>query len=334
MLTTVLLLCSAQLVEVPLDVFKSIAEPNVISAIALSPDAHTVSVWTRRSEQTLCIRWAVDVQTGATEGFGEDSCPVPALPADLRCSDKGCRLGKVALPGTRAQLTVHPVEPVLAFNSEQAVTFVSRANGRVLTSFGHAGWSLKGVAASHGEWLLWVQSRERVDELFLADGAELIANAAERPAVRPVMRVQLPDSFGWKKDSTGTPGSPCDFFERGVMINDDVLMVDWSAKSQPLEVRVRSREGQLQKWQVDVASATPVPGLQVERMHLAKQARWRLKITFPFPLEALALSPGGIKVPRLRPIVSAMSTPFAAPTCVFEDGELRPARFMLDPLLR
>ena len=341
MLTTVLLLVTHQLVEVPLHKFKGFAEPRGIAAVALSPDAHVVSVWTRWSDQTPCIRWTVDVQTGATEGFGEDECPQPALPSGVSCDEKGCRLGKkplgeTALQGvpTRAQVAGHPVEPVIALNLERALTFVSLTDGHLISSFSHAGSALKGVAASEGEWLLWTQTHDGADHLYLADGAQLTAPTPERPFVRAVSRIRLPSSFGWKKDTRGTPDSPCDFFERGVMAEDDVLFLDWSADAKPFDVRVRGQGGQLQKWRVDATSPTPVAGLQIERMHLAKQARWRLKIRFPFPLEALALTDSSTKAARLRPIAAPMSTSSSEPACVFVDGALQPERFMLDALLR
>ena len=341
MLTSLLLLVTQQLVEVPLHKFKAFAEPRGVAAVALSPDAHIVSIWTRWSAQTPCIRWTVDVQTGATEGFGEDACPEPALPPQVSCEAKGCRLGKkplgeVAVQGmpTRAQLTVHPVESVIALNFERALTFASSIDGHLLSSFGHAGFAVKGVAASEGEWLLWTQSRDGADHLYLADNAELIAPTGEKPFVRAVARVRLPSSFGWKKDTRGTPDSPCDFFERGVMGESDVLFLDWSADARPFDVYVRGSGGPLQKWRVDATSATPVPGLTIERMHLAKQARWRLKIRFPFALEALAISDPSTKPARLRPLSPPLSTSSTEPHCVFVDGELQPERFMLDSLLR
>ena len=342
MLTTVLLLITSQLVEVPLHPFHKFAEPRAIAAVALSPDAHTVSVWTRWSPQTPCLRWTVDVQSGRTEGFGEDACPGPSLPPEIHCNDKGCHLNKstslgdVELQGIprRSQLTVHPVEPVIAINFERALSFVSLTDGHLISSFSHAGFAIRGVAASDGEWLLWAQDHDGTDRLYLADGAELIAPAIERPFVRPVARVRLPASFGWKKDTKGTPDSPCDFYERGLMIEDDLLMLDWKAGGKPLDLRVRGKGGQLQKWRVDVSSPTPVPGLAVERMQLAKQDRWRLKIRLPFPIDALSLSEGGAKVARLSPIARPMSTTSTEPNCVFIDGQLHPERLMLDVLLR
>ncbi|MDP1827958.1 MAG: hypothetical protein Q8L48_32085 [Archangium sp.] len=350
MLTSVLLLITSQLVDVPLHKFKAFAEPSTIAAVALSPDAHTVSVWTRWSAQTPCIRWTVDVQTGATEGFGEDACPDIPLPPAVKCEATGCRLGKkplgeTTLQGTplREQLTVHPVEPVIALNFERALTFVSSADGKVLSSFSHAGFAVKGVAASEGEWLLWVQARDGADHLYLADTAELIAPAAEKPFVRAVSRIRLPSSFGWKQDTRGLTDSPCDFFERGVMAGDDVLFLDWRADAKPLSPRgasshfdlyVRGQGRQLQKWKVDVSNPTAVAGLHIERMHLAKQGRWRLKITLPFPIDSLAIAEGGVKVARLRPIAWPLSTRSTEPSCVFVDGELQPERFMLDSLLR
>ena len=341
MLTAVLLLIPGQLVEVPLHKFKSFAEPSTIAAVALSPDAHTVSVWTRWSEQTPCVRWTVAVQTGATEGFGEDACPEPPLPNAVKCEATGCRLGKkplgeTALQGapTRAQLTVHPVEPVIALNLEKALTFVSSTDGRLFSSFSHAGFAVKGVAASEGEWLLWVQSRDGADRLYLADNAELTAPTVEKPFVRAVSRVRLPASFGWKKDTAGLPDSPCDFFERGVMATDDVLFLDWRADAKPLDLYVRGQGMQLQKWKVDVSSPTAVAGLQIERMQLAKQGRWRLRIRFPYAIDSLAITEGGAKPARLRPISVPLSTNSSEPHCVFVDGELQPERFMLDSLLR
>ena len=317
MLTSVLLLITNQLVEVPLHRFREFAEPHVIAAVALSPDAHTVSVWTRWSPQTPCLRWTVDVQSGRTEGFGEDACPEPALPPEIRCNDKGCHLGRatplgeVELQGvpTRSQLTVHLVDPVIAINFERALSFVSLTDGRLISSFSHAGFAIRGVAASNGEWLLWAQNQEGVDRLYLADGAELIAPRVDSrgPFVRPVARVRLPASFGWTKDTTGTSDSPCDFFERGLMIEDDLLMLDWKAGARPLDLRVRGQGGQLQKWRIDISSPTPVPGLTVERMQLTRQERWRLKIRLPFPIDALAISEGGARVARLSPIAWPMS---------------------------
>lgn len=309
-LTTVFLLLSTQLVEVPLHRFKGFAEPNTIAAVALSPDAHTVSLWTRWSAQTPCVRWTVKVQTGATEGFGEDACP-DAEP-----------------------LTSHPVELVDARLSPRSLDLLSRPAGRLLGSFGHAGFTVRGVAASEGEWLLWVQAADGADHLYLADGAELTAPVLERPFVRPIARIRLPATFGWKKDSTSAPDSPCEFFERGALVEDDVLLLDWPADSGPIDVRVRAQHGKQQKWQVDVASATPLPGLQVERVKLAKQERWRLRIRFPYAVEQLAISAAGKPVQRLRPVATPLSTNQGEPTCLFVDGQLRPERFMLDPLLR
>lgn len=340
-LTTVLLLLTSQLVEVPLHQFKSLAEPRAITAVALSPDAHTVSLWTRSSSQTPCLRWTVDVQTGAAKGFGEDACPEPPLPVAVKCEATGCSLakkplGEPALQGipTRTQLTVHPVESVIALNFEQALTFVSSTDGKLLSSFSHAGFVVKGVAASEGEWLLWVQARDGADHLYLADGAELIAPVAEKPFVRAVSRVRLPASFGWKKDTRGLADSPCDFFERGVMATDDVLFLDWLADARPIQLHVRGQNGQLQKWKIDITSPTAVAGLQVERVQLTKQGRVRLKIRFPYPIDSLAISQSGAKVARLRPLAWPMSTVSSEPNCVFVDGELRPERFMLDSLLR
>lgn len=139
----------AQLVEVPLHRFKAFAEPRSIAAVALSPDAHTVSLWTRWSEQTPCVRWTRCVQTGATEGFGEDVCPEPALPPEVRCDAAGCHLerrgkplplGEVALQGipTRAQLAFHPGRQVVALNFERWLTFVSLPDGQLISSFSHA----------------------------------------------------------------------------------------------------------------------------------------------------------------------------------------------------
>lgn len=348
MLTPLLLTAAltAQLVEVPLHRFRTFAEPRVIAAAALSPDAHTVSLWTRWSPETPCTRWTVDVQTGATEGFGEDACPLPPLPPQVRCEASGCRLerkgqpsplGEVALQGvpTRAQLAAHRLKPVAALNFDGALTFVSLVDGKLLSSFGHAGFALRGLAASEAvEWLLWVQGRDGADHLYLADGDELLAPPAQRPFVRSVPRLRMPSSFGWKKDTRSTPGSVCEFFERGVMVEDDVLLLDWSEDAKPFDLRVRGQGGQLQKWRVDVASATPVAGLQVERVHFPKQARWRLKIRFPFPLEALAMAEGGAKIARLRPIERPMSTTSSEPACLFTDGELQPERLLLDALLR
>ena len=345
MLTTLALLLTNQLVEIPLQQFKDFAEPRTIAAVALSPDAHTVSVWTRWSAQTPCLRWTVAVQTGATQGFGEDTCPAPALPTGIHCDAKGCSLdkkplGEVALQGipTRAQLTVHPVAPVIALNFERSLTFVSSTDGQLISSFAHAGFAVRGVAASETQWLLWTQSRDGADHLYLADPDELLAPKVERPLVRPVARIRLPSSFGWKKDSLGTPDSPCDFFERGVMAQDDLLFLDWPAANPTssgalIELRVRGRGGQLRAWRIDVAGGTPTAGLQIDRVHLAKQARWRLRIKFPFPIDALALTDGG-KPPRLRPIAVPMSTLSSEPHCVFVDAELQPERFMLDPFLR
>ena len=348
MLTPLLFLAvqlPAQLVEVPLHRFKAFAEPRGIAAVALSPDAHTVSLWTRWSEQTPCVRWTVDVQTGATEGFGEDACPEPELPPPVRCDDAGCHLerkgkplplGEVALHGvpTRAQLTVHPHHEVAALRFERSLDFISLSDGQLISSFGHAGSVLRGIAASEGEWLLWSQGRDGADHLYLADGAELLAPTPTRPFVRPVARLRLPSSFGWKKDTRSTPDSPCEFFERGVMVEADVLLLDWNADAKPFDVHVKGQGGQLQQWRVDVASATPVAGLQIDRVHFPKQGRWRLKIRFPFPLEALALAPAGAKVPRLRPIAVPMSTGSTEPACVFVGGELQPERLLLDVLLR
>lgn len=310
MLTSALLLLSTQLVEVPLHRFKSFAEPNTIAAIALSPDAHTVSVWTRWSAQTPCVRWTIKVQSGATEGLGEDACPEPE------------------------PLTSHPIELVDARLTERSLDFLSRPGGRLLSSFGHVGFKVRGVAASEGEWLLWTQSADGSDHLYLADGAELTAPLLERPFVRPLARIRLPATFGWRKESASAPDSPCEFFERGAMVEDDVLLLDWPAQSNPIDVRVRLRNGKQQKWSVDVASATPLPGLQIERLQLAKQQRWRLRIRFPFAVDQLAISPEGKPVQRLRPVVRPLSTNLGEPTCLFVDGELRPERFMLDPLLR
>lgn len=309
MLTTLTLLFTAQLVEVPLHQFNKLAEPRGIAAVALSPNAHVVSVWTRWSEQTPCVLWTIDVQNGKTEGRGESACP-PLSP-----------------------LTAHPIEPVNALNSERTLSFTAR-DGGVLTSFSHEGFAVKAVAASDGEWLLWTQNAAGVDHLYLADGAELIARPAQKPSVRSVPSLRLPSSFGWKKDSKATPGSVCDFFERGVMSSSDTLLLDWSAGSKPIDVRVKGQGGELQKWQVDVASATPVPGLQVERMELKKQGRWRLRLHFPFALEAIAITPGGAKVPRLSPIEAPLSTASTEPHCISVDGALQPERFMLDALLR
>ena len=309
MLTTLTLLLTSQLVEVPLHQFKKIAEPRGIVAVALSPNAHVVSVWTRWSEQTPCVLWTIDVQRGAAEGLGESECPRPS------------------------PLTSHPVEPVDARNTERALTFHSR-DGKLLTSFSHEGFAVKGVAASEGEWLLWTQSADGADRLYLADGAELIAWPAQRPPVRAVPHIRLPYSFGWKKDTRATPGSVCDFFERGVMIAPDTLFLDWTAGSKPIEVRVKGQAGQLQKWQVDIASATPVRGLQVERVDLKPQGRVRLRIRFPFALEAISITPAGAKVPRLSPIEAPLSTTSTEPHCVYGDGTLKPERFMLDALLR
>jgi hypothetical protein len=149
-----------------------------------------------------------------------------------------------------------------------------------------------------------------------------------------VARIRLPASFGWKKDTRSTPDSPCEFFERGVMVEDDVLLLDWKDDAKPFDVHVRGQGGQLQKWRVDVASATPLPGLQVDRMHFPRQSRWRLRIRFPFPLHSLALAEGGAKVARLRPIERPMSTTSTEPACVFVGEELQPERLMLDVLLR
>lgn len=190
------------------------------------------------------------------------------------------------------------------------------------------------MAASEGEWLLWAQGRDGADHLYLADGDELLAPTPARPFVRPVARLRLPSSFGWKKDTRSTPDSPCEFFERGVMVEDDVLLLDWSADAKPFDVHVRGQGGQLQHWRIDVASATPVARLQVERVHFPKQARWRLKLRFPFPLESLALTEGGAKGARLRPIARPMSTASTEPACVFIDGELQPERLLLDVGLR
>jgi hypothetical protein len=310
LLTTLTLLLSAQLVEVPLHRFNKLAEPRGIAAVALSPNAHVVSVWTRWSDQTPCVLWTLDVQTGETEGRGENDCPKPS------------------------PTTSHPVEKIDAQLSERLLTFSSRTEKKQLTSFGHEGFSVKGVAASDGEWLLWTQNAAGADHLYLADGAELTANPAQKPSVRSVPIVHLPASFGWKKDTKATPGSVCDFFERGVMITSDTLFLDWSANSKPIDVRVKGQGGQLQKWQVDVGSATPVPGLQVERMELKKQGRWRLRIHFPYALEAIAITPGGAKVPRLSPLEAPMSTTSTEPHCIYVDGQLKPERFMLDAQLR
>lgn len=348
MLTPLLLLAhlSGQLVEVPLLRFKGFAEPRSIAAVALSPDAHTVSVWTRWAPRTPCLLWTVDVQTGATEGLGEDACPQPPLPPEVACDGAGCRLvragqslplGEVALQGvpTRAQLAVHPTRQVAALNLDRWLSFVSLTDGRLISSFGHADFTLRGVSASaEVEWLLWVQGRDGRDHLFLADGDELLAPTVQRPLVRPVARVRLPSTFGWKKETRATPDSPCDFFEGGVMVEDDVLMLDWSADAKPFDLRVRGQGGQLQKWRVDVASATPVAGLQVERVHFPRLARWRLKISFPFPLETLALAEGGAKVARLRPIERPMSTTSSEPACVLVDGMLQPERLLLEPWWR
>ena len=310
MLTTLALLLTSQLVEVPLHQFKKIAEPRDIAAIALSPNAHIVSVWTRWSAQTPCVLWTIDVQTGNTEGQGENECPPAKPPIE------------------------HPVDKVNAVISERALTFNAR-DGKLLTSFSHEGFKVKGIAASDGEWLLWTQTADgRVDHLYLADGAELTASPAQKPAVRSVPLIQLPSTFGWKKDSNATPGSVCDFFERGVMISDSTLFLEWKAGSKPIDLRVKGTGGQLQKWQVDVGSATPVPGLQVERMELKKQGRWRLRIQFPYAIDAIAVVPGGTKVGRLSPIESPMSTNTSEPHCVFGNGTLSPERFMLDALLR
>jgi hypothetical protein len=329
-LTTVLLLCSAQLVEVPLHQFQKFAEPRGIAAVALSPNAHTVSVWTRWSEQTPCVRWTIDVQTGKTEGFGEDDCPASAPLPPLRS------FGEEALQGkpTPSQLTVHPVEPVIALRFEHALTFISRADGKLISSFRHGGYSVKGVAASEGEWLLWVQSADGAEHLYLADAAELTSRRAQKPFVSSVPWLRLPDSFGWKKDTKGTPGSVCDFFERPVMIAADVLLLDWNAASKPIDLRVRAQDGRLQKWQIDIGSATPVAGLQVERMQLAKQGRVRLKVRLPFGIDALAVVPSGAKVARLSPIEAPLSTGSTEPACIFVDGALKPERFMLDAWLR
>lgn len=262
------------------------------------------------------------MQSGHTEGFGEDACP--AAPK---------RPPKLDLQGA-PRFAVHPIDPVIALNFDRALTFISRVDGHVLSSFSHAGFTVKGVAASDGEWLLWVQRADGADHLYLADGAELTTPAAERPFVRSVSIVRLPQTFGWKKDTRGTPDSPCDFFEKGVMTQPDVLFLDWRADSKPIDVRVKGQGGQLQKWKVDVGSATPLPGLQVERMQLAKQGRWRLRIQFPFALEALAIVEGGAKVPKLRPIVAPVSTASTEPACVFVDQELKPERFMLNPIAR
>jgi hypothetical protein len=309
LLTTLTLLLASQLVEVPLHQFKKLAEPRAIAAIALSPNAHVVSVWTRWSEQTPCVLWTIDVQTGGTEGHGENDCP-PAKPQ-----------------------VEHPVDKVNAVISERALTFNSH-DGKLLTSFGHEGFKLKGIAASDGEWLLWTQTWDGVDHLYLADGAELTASPAQKPSVRSVPLITLPSTFGWKKDSNATPGSVCDFFERGVMISDSTLFLEWKAGSKPIDLRVKGTSGQLQKWQVDVGSATPVPGLQVERMELKKQGRWRLRIQFPYAIEAIAITPAGTKVGRLSPIEVPMSTATSEPHCVFANGTLAPERFMLDALLR
>lgn len=309
-LTSVLVLLSAQLVEVPLHRFKGFAEPSAIAAIALSPDAHTVSVWTRWSAQTPCVRWTIKVQTGATEGLGEDACPEPS------------------------PLTSHPIELVDARLTERSLDFLSRPGGKLLSSFRHAGSSIRGVAASDGEWLLWTQAADGSDHLYLADDAELTGPLLERPYVRPLARIRLPATFGWKKDTTAVPDSPCEFFERGALVEDDVLLLDWPAQSNPIDVRVRLRNGKQQKWSVDVASATPLPGLQVERVQLPRQQRWRLRIRFPFAVEQLAISPAGKVVQRLRPVAMPVSTTSGEPTCLFVEGELRPERFMLDPLLR
>ena len=344
MLTPLLLatLIPAQLVEVPLHRFKAFAEPRGIAAVALSPDAHTVSLWTRWSGQTPCVRWTLDVQTGKTEGLGEDECPEPELPADVRCDAAGCHLerkgkslplGEQGAP-VRAQLALHPHHEVMALNFERALSFVSLSDGHLISSFSHAGFALRGIAAGEKEWLLWSQGRDGADHLYLADADELLAPTSSRPSVRPVARIRLPSSFGWKKNPRSTPDSPCDFFERGVMVEDDVLLLDWREDAKPFDVHVRGQGGQLQKWRVDVGSATPVPGLQVDRVHFPKQSRWRLKIRFPFALDSLALAEGGAKVARLRPIEPPMSTRSTEPTCVFAGDELQPERLMLDVLLR
>ena len=343
MLTPLLLaaLLPGQLIEVPLHRFKAFAEPSGIVAVALSPDAHTVSLWTRWSEQTPCVRWSLDVQTGATEGFGEDECPEPELPPDVRCDAEGCHLerkgkslplGEQGVP-VRAQLALHPHHEVLALNFDRALSFVSLTDGHLISSFSHAGSALRGLSAGEKEWLLWSQGRDG-DHLYLADADELVAPTFSRPTVRPVARIRLPSSFGWKKDTHSTPDSPCEFFERGVMVEDDVLLLDWKEDARPLDLHVRGQGGQLQQWHLDVGSATPVPGLQVDRMHLARQSRWRLRIRFPFPLDALALAQGGAKVARLRPIERPMSTRSTEPACVFVNEELHPERLMLDVLLR
>lgn len=309
MLTALTLLITSQLVEVPLHRFNKLAEPRGIAAVALSPNAHVVSIWTRWSEQTPCVLWTVDVQTGATEGLGENECPPSST------------------------VTSHPIDPVNALDSEHALTFTSR-DGGVLTSFSHGGFAVRGVAASEGEWLLWTQNAEGADHLYLADGAELTANPAQKPPVRSVPSLYLPSSFGWKKDTRATPGSVCDFFERGVMISSHTLLLDWSASSKPIDVRVKGQNGQLQRWQVDIASATPVPGLEVERMELKKQGRWRLRIHFPLAVDALAITAGGMKAPRLSPVQVPMTTTSSEPHCIYVDGMLRPERFMLDAQAR
>ena len=310
MLTALTLLVTSQLVEVPLHHFKKIAEPRDIAAIALSPNAHVVSVWTRWSEQTPCVRWTIDVQTGNTEGLGEDACPI--------VSDRAA----------------HPIEQIDTVRSERTLSFTMRKGGVLLTSFTHEGFAVKGVAASEGEWLLWVRSAEGADHLYLADGAELTWGAAQKPYVRSVPLLLLPSSFGWKKDTKGLAGSVCDFFERGVMISSSTLFLDWNANSKPIDVRVRGEGGQLQKWQVDVASPTPVAGLQVERMELKKQGRWRLRIEFPYAVNAIAITPSGVKAPRLSPIEAPLSTSSTEPHCIFVDGVLKPERFMLDASAR
>ncbi|MFT3712005.1 MAG: hypothetical protein QM817_30555 [Archangium sp.] len=323
-LTLAVSLFTAQVREVPLTKFNQLADARVIHAVATSQNGHTVSVWTRWSESAPCLGWSFDDEGEKPEGLGEVPCPAapPRGKRHLFLDSKLLGAPKQLVPVLDAQ------RGLVALQFPHALGVARDEDGTMVGAWGLGDFTLRGLSVGEHDWLLWVQDAKGVDRLFFVDPAALTSGEFGDPAVEtiPLMNV----GFGWKKESTKQQVGPCTLERRGVMMDEQTLLLDWRASTSRIELRATSVNGEQKVWKLDAAGGTPVAGLDVQRVHFARDGVWRLHVRFPWPVSQLSLSETDKPARRLSPVVSAVGDSM----CVMKDGVLRPSDFTLDPRWR
>jgi hypothetical protein len=328
-LTLSLALISSQFREVPLTQFSRTADARFVTAVATSQDGHVVSLWTRWSETApTCQGWTLDDEGARVEALGDVPCPPPAP-----------RGKRHLFLDTRALGAPKTLVPVLDSAREQVALVFPRAlgvardeDGALVGAWSTGDFTLRGVAPAEKEWLVWVQDAKGADRLFFVDPQWLTTGPLEEPLVESVPRVTL-SGFGWKKDMPSRQVGPCTLEGRGVMVDEQVLLLDWRASTSRLEVRAVSTTGEQRVWKVDAAGGTPVAGLDVQRVRFARHGVWRLSIRFPFVPTQLSVSELDKPAKRLSPVLRPAAHGGSA-SCVSRDGVLQPADFTLDPRWR